>query len=56
MSAIETAKALDAKIAAAGGLAAYWTAEQAKAKAAGKRSYSRLIDPVSGKVVAEVTR
>ena len=53
-SMVERAKRLDAQIAAAGGLKAYWErAERAKC-AHGVPHYKRLIDPVTGEVVAEI--
>ncbi len=50
----EKAKALDAKIEAAGGLAEFWLERQRDARARGESYYRRLVDPVTDEVIAEL--
>ena len=54
MTFIEKAKALDAQIEAAGGLAAFWLRQQRQARDRGERYYTRLVDPDTGCVVAQL--
>ena len=53
-SLVEIAKALDREIERAGGIATYWIAIQERKRAQGRPHYTRLIDPVTGEIVAEV--
>ena len=55
-SMVDRSKGLDAKIASAGGLAPYWIAGQERARLDGEAHYDRLIDPATGRVIAEVSR
>ena len=52
MTLVEKAKALDAQIAAAGGLGPFWIADQHARRDRGESYYTRLIDPATGEVVA----
>ena len=55
MTLAEKAKALDTRIEAAGGLAAFWLQRQREARDRGKPYYTRLVDPVTDEVIAELT-
>ena len=52
MTLVDTAKALDAQIAAAGGLARFWIAEQQVRRDRGETYYTHLTDAGTGEVVA----
>ena len=52
---MEKAKMLDAAIEAAGGLAAFWLRRQHEARDRGERYYTRLVDPATDEVIAELT-
>ena len=53
-SLVEKARALDAEIEAAGGLAEFWLQRQRDARTRGDRYYTRLVDPVNDEVIAEL--
>ncbi len=53
MTLVEKAKTLDAEIAAAGGLAAFWVRVQRAKRERGETYYTRLVDPATDEVVAE---
>ncbi len=53
-SIVEKARALDAEIEAAGGLAAFWLQRQRDARARGDRYYRRLVVPVTDEVIAKL--
>ncbi len=55
MTFIEKAKALDAEIEAAGGLAGFWLRQQRQALDRGEPYYTRLVDPTTDEVIAELT-
>jgi hypothetical protein len=53
-SMVEKARALDAEVEAAGGLQSFWLRRQRDARARGDRYYTRLVDPLTDEVVAEL--
>ena len=53
-SMLDKARKLDAEIAEAGGLAAHFIRENTRLRAGGKPYYTRLIDPVTDRVIAEL--
>ena len=53
-SMLDKARKLDAEIAAAGGLAAHFVRENTRLRPEGKPHYTRLIDPVTERVIAEL--
>ena len=52
---LETAKMLDTQIEASGGLSAFWLQRQREARDRGERYYTRLVDPTTDEVIAELT-
>jgi len=55
MTLAEKARALDAEIEAGGGLAEFWLQRQREARERGERCHTRLADPVTDEVLAELT-
>ena len=54
MTMAEKARALDAQIEDAGGLAELWLQRQREARDRGERYYTRLIEPDTDRAVAEL--
>ena len=54
MTLLEKARELDTQIEAAGGLAAFWLQRQREARERGEHFYTRLIEPDTDRVVAEL--
>jgi len=53
MTLVEKARALDAQIAAAGGLGPFWIAHEKAKRDRGEPYYTRLVDPATDEIVAE---